>query len=64
MGSSGKTAEFLTKVDTNVVLGPGVMPEDINRHALSRFLDAVAEYGPMRFFHQVAAHIMSNLGKR
>lgn len=62
--SLSKTAEFLTKVDTNVVLGPGVMPEDINRHALSRFLDAVADYGPMRFFHQVAAHIMSNLGKK
>lgn len=62
--SLSKTAEFLTKVDTNVVLGPGVMPEDINRHALSRFLDAVADYGPMRFFHQVAAHIMSNLEKK
>ena len=62
--SLSKTSEFHTKVDTNVVLGPGVMPEDINRHALSRFLDAVAEYGSMRFFHQVAAHIMSNLEKK
>lgn len=62
--SLSKTAEFLMKVDTNVVLGPGVMPEDINRHALSRFLDAVAEYGPMHFFHQIAAHVMSKLEKK
>ena len=62
--SLSKISESLTKTDTNVVLGPGVMPEDINRHALSRFLDAVAEYGPMCFFNQIAAHVMSKLGKK
>lgn len=57
------TAEYYEHRKASTFLDtPDLKPEDLNRYALSRLLDAIHEYGSQRLFLELSAHVIDKLG--
>ena len=56
------TTEFYTKMPADALLNKDISAKDLNREALSRFLDDVAEYGSDRLFIEAAGQTFKKLG--
>ena len=57
----GTSGDF-SRLPINVLLDSKIQADDLNRHVLSRFLDAVDEYGPERLYVKCAQAACSKLG--
>lgn len=62
--SLNNAPEFLKNVPLDTFFREGLAPENFNRFALARLLDAVHDYGCRAFFSACSAHIMSRLGQK
>lgn len=54
-------SEFFEDVATGRLLGHGIDPSCLNDDLFGRTLDAIAAYGPSRYFNEVAMHMMETL---
>lgn len=54
------TPQFFETKPMDLLIGPGIKEESLNRHKLGRVLDAIFEYGCEKFFNHIALQICLN----